>query len=86
MTEEQPFHKANHIYSIQLMKKDSECAVYEVRITGDLNRYFFIEITASQNTRKGVLQGIEQWCDSHFDKLPIEGKPIQIDLDEIRKK
>ncbi len=35
MTEEQPFQKANHNYSIQLMKKDSECGVYEVRITGD---------------------------------------------------
>jgi molybdenum cofactor biosynthesis enzyme MoaA len=67
------------------MQKDSECGVYQVRIRGDVNRDFFVEITASQNTRKDVLEGIKQWCDSHFDKLPIDGKSIQVNLDEIRK-
>jgi hypothetical protein len=85
MTEEKLFQKVNHIYSIQLMKKDSECGVYHVKITGDVHRDFFVEITASQNRRKDVLEGIKQWCDSHFDKLATDGKSIQINLDDIRK-
>ncbi len=73
MTEEGPLQRTNHIYSIMLMKKDSEWCVYQVKVTGEVHRDFFVEITASQNARGGVIKRIESFCESNFAKLPQDG-------------
>jgi hypothetical protein len=56
----------NRVYSIMLMKKDSEWCVYQVKVTSDVHRLFFVEITAAQNARDDVINRIESLCESHF--------------------
>jgi hypothetical protein len=78
--------KANHVYSIQLMKKDSEWCVYQVKIKGDVHRDFFVEVTASSNASDVVIKAIESLCESTFDKLPQDGGTISLNLNWSRKK
>jgi hypothetical protein len=77
--------KPNRIYSIQLTKKDSEWCVYEVKVTGDVQRDFFVETRAPQNFRNDVIKSSEGLCELNFDKLPENGGIISLDLDEGRK-
>jgi hypothetical protein len=78
MVEGQQLHETNHIYSIMLMKKDSEWCVYQVKVKGEVHRDFFVEITASQNAREGVIKCIESFCESNFAKLPQDGGIISL--------
>jgi hypothetical protein len=86
MTERPPIHQTNRIYSITLMKKDTDWCVYQVKITGDVRRDFFVEITASQNARDSAKKDIESLCESNFDKLPDDGGIISLNLDEVSRK
>lgn len=70
----------NHIYSVTLMKKDSEWCVYYVKVRGDVHRDFFVETTAEQNARGDAMEPIEAFCESQFDKLPENGGIISLDL------
>jgi hypothetical protein len=70
----------NRVYSIMLMKKDSEWCVYQVKVTSDVHRLFFVEISAAQNARDDVINRIESLCESHFYKLPQDGGIIYFDL------
>jgi hypothetical protein len=81
----QPFEKANHIYSIEFTDRVSEPRIYRVKITGEANRDFFVEVDPSQNARDKVETGIQEWCERNFRKLPKDGGTIAIDLDENRR-
>jgi hypothetical protein len=73
VTEVQPLGQSSRVYSIMLMKKDSEWCVYQVKIKSDVNRDFFVELTAAQNASDGVIKRIEAFCESNFDRLPQDG-------------
>jgi hypothetical protein len=72
--------QANRVYSIVLMKKDSECCVYHVKVTAGVHREFFGEITASDYARDDVIKRIESLCESQFNRLPQDGGTIYLDL------
>jgi hypothetical protein len=79
MTERQS-PSTNHIYSIALMKEDSEWCVYQVKITGGIQRDFFVETVASRIPRGDSIKRIESMCESNFDRLPQDGGVIHFNL------
>jgi hypothetical protein len=72
-TEQRPL-QTNRVYSIMLIKKDSQWCVHQVKVTGDVYRDFFVEITASQNARDDLVKRIESFCESNFGRLPENGR------------
>jgi hypothetical protein len=83
--EQGPLQRTNHIYSIMLMKKDSEWCVYQVKVKGDVGREFFVEIAASQNARNDVTKRIESLCEAHFNRLPQDGGIIYLNLNSQKE-
>ena len=51
--------QSNRIYSIALMKQDSQCSVYHVKIKGDTLRNFFVETVASRISPGDAIKRIE---------------------------
>ncbi len=80
----QPFQKANLVFSIQIVNRVAEPRIYQVKISGDDVRNFFVGITPTQNARHGVKVLIQTWCEQHRDKWPKDGETIPIDLDEVQ--
>jgi hypothetical protein len=80
----QPFQKANLVFSIQIVNRVAEPRIYQVKISGDDVRNFFVGITPTQNARHGVKLLIQIWCEQHRDKWPKDGETIPIDLDEVQ--
>jgi hypothetical protein len=72
--------QTNRIYSIALMKQDSQWSVYHVKIKGDTLRNFFVEAVASRIARDASLKRIESMCESNFDRLPQDGGIIYLNL------
>jgi len=72
----QPFQKANLAFSIQIVNRVAEPRIYQVRISGDDVRNFFVGITPAQNSRHGVKFLIQTWCDQQRDKWPKDGETI----------
>jgi hypothetical protein len=70
----------NRIYSIALMKEDSQWCVYQVKITGGIQRDFFVETVASRIPRGDSIKRIESLCESHFYSLPQDGGIICFNL------
>jgi hypothetical protein len=62
----------------------AEPRIYQVRISGDDVRNFFVGITPAQNSRHGVKFLIQTWCAQQRDKLPKDGATITLDLDEVQ--
>jgi len=79
-----PFQKANLVFSIQIVNRVAEPRIYQVKISGDDVRNFFVGITPTQNSRHGVKFLIQTWCHQHRDQLPKDGETITLDLDEVR--
>jgi hypothetical protein len=79
MTETQA-HQTNRIYSIALMKEDSQWCVYQVKIRGRIQRDFFVETVASRIARSDSIKRIESFCESNFYRLPQDGGIIYFDL------
>jgi hypothetical protein len=73
--------QSNRIYSIALMKEDSEWGVYEVKIKGGIQRDFFVETVASRIPRGDSIKRIESMCESNFDRLPQDGGIIHFNLE-----
>jgi hypothetical protein len=86
VSRQQPFQKANRMYSIKLVGRVTNPREYETKVTGDHERSFRVGITPTQNTRYGVTTDIKEWCEQHFDQLPKAGELIVIDLDEVRRR
>jgi hypothetical protein len=80
----EPFLKANLVFSIQIVNRVGEPRIYQVKITGDDVRNFFVSITPTQNARHGVRVLIQTWCEQHRDKWPKDGDTIAMDLDEVQ--
>jgi hypothetical protein len=80
----EPFQKANPVFSIQIVNRVGEPRIYQVKITGDDVRNFFVGITPTQNARHGVGALIQTWCEQHRDKWPKDGETIAMDLDEVQ--
>ena len=80
----EPFQKAKVVFSIQIVNRVGEPRIYQVKITGDDGRNFFVGITPTQNARHGVKVLIQTWCEQHRDKLPKDGETIAMDLDEVQ--
>jgi hypothetical protein len=57
-----------------------EWSVYQVKVKGEVHRDFFVEITASQNAREGLIKRIESFCESNFANLPQDGGIISLNL------
>ncbi len=72
--------QTNRIYSIALMKEDSQWCVYQVKIKGVIQRDFFVETVASRIPRGDSIKRIESMCESHFDRLPGDGGIIHFNL------
>jgi hypothetical protein len=73
--------QTNRIYSIALMKEDSQWSVYQVKIKGVIRRDFFIETVASSRIARGdSIKRIESMCELNFDRLPGDGGIIYFDL------
>jgi hypothetical protein len=79
----QPFQKANLVFSIQIVNRVAEPRIYQVKVSGDDVRNFFVGITPTQNARHGVKLLIQTWCEKHRDTWPKDGETIPIDLDEV---
>jgi len=80
----EPFQKANLAFSIQIVNRVGEPRIYQVAITGDDVRNFFVGITPTQNARHGVKALIQTWCEQHHDKWPKDGETVAMDLDEVQ--
>ena len=80
----EPFLKANLVFSIQNVNRVGEPRIYQVAITGDDVRNFFVGITPTQNARHGVRVLIQTWCEQHRDKWPKDGETVAMDLDEVQ--
>jgi len=80
----EPFQKANLVFSIQIVNRVGEPRIYQVAITGDDVRNFFVGITPTQNARHGVKALIQTWCEQHRDKWPKGSETIAMDLDEVQ--
>ncbi len=80
----EPFQKANLAFSIQIVNRVGEPRIYQVAITGDDVRNFFVGITPTQNARHGVKALIQTWCEQHGDKWPKDGETVAMDLDEVQ--
>ncbi len=80
----EPFQKANLVFSIQIVNRVGEPRIYQVKITGDDVRNFFVGITPTQNARHGVKALIQTRCEQHSDKWPKDGETIAMDLDEVQ--
>ena len=85
MTKPQPVQTPKHDYVVELVGKTTEPRVYSVRITGEVSRHFFVEISLTQNVRHGIPKDIEEWCKKHFDELPEDGNRISVNLDEVER-
>ena len=77
----QPFQNANLVFSIQIVNRVAEPRIYQVKISGDDVRNFFVGITPTQNARHGVKLLIQAWCEQHRDRWPKGGETIPIDLE-----
>jgi hypothetical protein len=71
--------QSNRIYSIALMKEDSQWCVYQVKITGGIERGFFVETVASRIPRGDSIKRIESLCEANFNRLPQDGGIISFD-------
>jgi hypothetical protein len=80
----QPFQQENLGFSIQIVNRVSEPRIYQVKISGDELRNFFVGITPTQNARHGVKFLIQKWCAQQRDKWPKDGETITLDLDEVQ--
>ena len=80
----EPFQKVSRVFSIQIVNRVAEPRIYQVKITGDDVRNFFVGITPTQNARHGVTAHIQTWCEQHRDKWPKDGETIAMDLDEVQ--
>ncbi len=80
MTETQSL-QINRIYSIALMKEDSQWCVYHVRVKSDIQREFFVETVPSRIPRGDSIKRIESMCESNFDRLPQDGGVIHFNLE-----
>jgi hypothetical protein len=80
----EPFQKSIRVFSIQIVNRVAEPRIYQVKITGDDVRNFFVGITPTQNARHGVTAHIQTWCEQHRDKWPKDGETIAMDLDEVQ--
>jgi len=80
----EPFQKASLVFSIQIVNRVGEPRIYQVAITGDDVRNFFVGITPTQNARHGVKALIQTWCEQHHDKWPKDGETVAMDLDEVQ--
>ncbi len=78
------FKKLNLVFSIQIINRVGEPRIYQVAITGDDVRNFFVGITPTQNARHGVKALIQTWCEQHHDKWPKDGETVAMDLDEVQ--
>jgi hypothetical protein len=77
----QPLQKAHLVFSIQIVNRVAEPRIYQVKISGDDVRNFFVGITPTQNARHGVKLLIQTWCEQHRDRWPKDGETIPIDLE-----
>jgi hypothetical protein len=73
--------QSNRVYSIALMKEDSQWGVYYVKIQGGIQRAFFVETVASRIPRRDSIKRIESLCESNFDRLPQDGGIIHFNLE-----
>ncbi len=80
----EPFRVANLVFSIQIVNRVAEPRIYQVKISGDDVRNFFVGITPTQNTQHGVRALIQTWCEQHREKWPKDGETTAIDLDEVQ--
>ena len=80
----EPFRAAKLVFSIHIVNRVAEPRIYQVKISGDDVRNFFVGIAPTQNARHGVRVLIQTWCEQHRDKLPKDGETIAIDLDEVQ--
>jgi hypothetical protein len=72
--------QTNRIYSIALMKEDSQWGVYYVKIKGGIQRDFFVETAASRIPRGDAINRVESLCEANFDRLPQDGGIISLNL------
>jgi hypothetical protein len=73
--------QTNRIYSIALMKEDSQWCVYHVKVKGDIQREFFAETVASRIPRGESIRRIKSLCESNCDRLPQDGGVIHFNLE-----
>jgi hypothetical protein len=72
--------QTNRIYSIALMKNDSQWCVYHVRIKSGIERNFYVETVASRISPGDAIKRIELLCEANFARLPEDWGIIYFDL------
>jgi hypothetical protein len=72
--------QTNRIYSIALMKNDSQWCVYHVRIKSGIQRNFYVETVASRIPPGDAIKRIELLCEANFARLPEDWGIINFDL------